>query len=92
VVQLNRAVAVAEVYGPQVALPIVDALELPGYHVREVIRADLLGRLGRPEEAARAYDEAIAGTSNDAERAFLRRRRDALAAEAAGLRRGTQKT
>ena len=92
VVQLNRAVAVAEVYGPQAALPIVDALELPGYHVREVIRADLLGRLGRPEEAARAYDEAIAGTSNDAERAFLRRRRDALAAEAAGLRRGTQKT
>jgi RNA polymerase sigma-70 factor (ECF subfamily) len=78
VVELNRAVAVAEVHGPQAALDVVDGLELPGYHVREVIRADLLRRLGRPSEAVRAYEDAIAGTENDAERDFLRRRRDAL--------------
>jgi RNA polymerase sigma-70 factor (ECF subfamily) len=92
VVQLNRAVAVAEVQGPQAALDIVDALELPGYHVRDVVRADLLRRLDRPEEAVRAYDAAIAGTDNDAERSFLRHRRDALIIEAAGLRGRGQKS
>ena len=95
VVELNRAVAVAEVHGPQAALDIVDALELPGYHVREVIRADLLRRLGRRSEAVRAYDDAIAATANDAERAFLQRRRDGLTATSSGsadLRRGPQMT
>jgi RNA polymerase sigma-70 factor (ECF subfamily) len=90
VVQLNRAVAVAEVRGPQVALDIVDGLELAGYHVRDVVRADLLRRLGRQVEAVRAYDQAIAGTVNDAERAFLQLRRDALADGPAGLRPGAQ--
>ena len=78
VVALNRAVAVAEVDGPAAALALVDGLDLGGYHVFHAIRADLLRRLGRDAEAVRAYDPAIAGTENAAERRFLRRRRDAL--------------
>ncbi len=79
VVALNRAVAVAEVDGPAAALVLVDALDLPGYHMFHAIRADLLRRLGRVDEAAAAYDVAIAQTSNAAERDFLRRSREALA-------------
>jgi RNA polymerase sigma-70 factor (ECF subfamily) len=72
---LNRAVAVAEVQGPHAALRLVDALDLPRYYLFHAIRADLLRRLGRPTEAAEAYDSAIACTDNAAERAFLQRRR-----------------
>ncbi|HEY4420627.1 MAG TPA: hypothetical protein VGN22_13970, partial [Pseudonocardia sp.] len=72
---LNRAVAVAEVDGPQAALGLVDDLGLDGYHLFHAIRADLLRRLGRDAEAAEAYEAAIARTRNDAEREFLRRRR-----------------
>ena len=79
VVALNRAVAVAEVEGPDAALRLVDALDLGGYHLFHAIRADLLRRLGRPSEAAQAYEAAIACTDNAAERAFLERRRQALA-------------
>ena len=75
---LNRAVAVAEVEGPDAALALVDGLDLGGYHVFHVIRADLLRRLGRPAEAAQAYDAAIACTANAAERDFLQRKRQAL--------------
>jgi RNA polymerase sigma-70 factor, ECF subfamily len=78
VVALNRAVAVAEVDGPQAALRLVDELDLGGYHVFHAIRADLLRRLGRDAEAAEAYAQAIAGTDNAAERAFLERRRREL--------------
>jgi RNA polymerase sigma-70 factor, ECF subfamily len=78
VVALNRAVAVAEVDGPQVALALVDGLDLRDWYLFHAIRADLLRRLGRDAEAARAYDAAIAGTGNAAERDFLRRRREAL--------------
>ncbi|WP_336207039.1 RNA polymerase sigma factor [Nonomuraea sp. LPB2021202275-12-8] len=78
VVALNRAVAVAETDGPQAALSLVEGLSLDGYHLFHAIRADLLRRLGRPAEAARAYDEAIARTGNEAERAFLRHARQAL--------------
>jgi len=78
VVALNRAVAVAEVDGPQEALELVDALDLDGYHLLHAIRADLLRRLGRREEAADAYDRAIALAGNAAERAFLERRRAEL--------------
>jgi RNA polymerase sigma-70 factor, ECF subfamily len=81
VVALHRAVAVAEVDGPAVALGLVDRLELDRYHLFHAVRADLLRRLGRDAEATRAYDEAIAGTENAAERDHLRRRRDALARE-----------
>lgn len=77
IVALNRAVAVAEVRGPAEALALVDALPLGGFHVFHVVRADLQRRLGRAAEAALALDAAIAATANDAERAFLRRRRDA---------------
>ncbi len=79
VVALNRAVAVAEVDGPQAALTLVDGLDLAGYHLFHAIRADLLKRLGRDAEAAPAYDAAIARTENAAERDFLRRSRQALA-------------
>jgi RNA polymerase sigma-70 factor (ECF subfamily) len=72
VVALNRAVAVAEVEGPQAALALVDALDLDGYHVFHVIRADLLRRLGRPAAAAQAYEAAAGLTDNAVERDFLR--------------------
>jgi RNA polymerase sigma-70 factor, ECF subfamily len=75
VVALNRAVAVAEVDGPAAALALVDVLDLEGYHVFHAIRADLLRRLGRDDEAAMAYAAAIARTENTAERDFLRRGR-----------------
>jgi RNA polymerase sigma-70 factor, ECF subfamily len=73
VVALNRAVAVAEVAGPQAALALVDDLDLGDYHVFHAIRADLLRRLGRHREAVLAYEAAIARTGNAAERDFLRR-------------------
>jgi RNA polymerase sigma-70 factor (ECF subfamily) len=78
VVALNRAVAVAEVEGPDAALTIVDGLDLGGYYLFHSIRADLLRRLGRTGEAALAYDAAIAGTENATEREFLQRSRQAL--------------
>jgi RNA polymerase sigma-70 factor (ECF subfamily) len=77
---LNRAVAVAEVEGPAAALALADRLDLDGYYLYHAIRADLLRRLGRDAEAARAYDAAIARAGNAAEREFLRRRRQAVTA------------
>ena len=79
VVALHRAVAVAEVDGPEAALAAVDALDLPGYHLSHAVRADLLRRLGRTSEAADAYDAAIARAANAAERTFLVQRRATLA-------------
>jgi RNA polymerase sigma-70 factor (ECF subfamily) len=79
VVELHRAVAVAEVSGPGAALELIDGLDLDGYHLYHAIRADLLRRLGRNAEAALAYEAAIARTSNAAERDFLRRSLEALA-------------
>jgi RNA polymerase sigma-70 factor (ECF subfamily) len=79
VVALHRAVAVAEVDGPDAGLALVDALDLDGYHLFHAVRADLLRRLGRDAEAAMAYEAALARTENAAERDFLRRRRAALA-------------
>jgi RNA polymerase sigma-70 factor, ECF subfamily len=80
VVALNRAVAVAEVDGPEVALALVDGLDLGAYYLFHAVRADLLRRLGRAEEAVAAYDAALALTANAAERAFLARRRTSTAA------------
>jgi RNA polymerase sigma-70 factor, ECF subfamily len=73
VVELNRAVAVAEVDGPAAGLALVDALrdKLPGYHLLPATRADLLRRLGRTAEARDAYEEALALAPTDAERRFL---------------------
>ena len=79
VVALNRAVAVAELDGPEVALAEVDRLPLTTYHAWHATRADLLRRLGRSAEARAAYDAAIAATDNAAERAYLSRRRGSLA-------------
>jgi len=78
IVALNRAVAVAELDGPSVALALVDRLPLQHYHGWNVVRADLLRRLGRSTEAKDAYDAALAGTRNSAERAYLSRRRGEL--------------
>ncbi|MGW0761170.1 RNA polymerase sigma factor [Streptomyces sp. NPDC002814] len=78
VVALNRAVAVAEVTGPAVALTLVDALDLERYHVFHAVRADLLRRLDRTAEALAAYEAAIALSENPAERAYLERVRRAL--------------
>ncbi|HEY3057494.1 MAG TPA: RNA polymerase sigma factor [Chloroflexota bacterium] len=80
VVALNRAVALAEVAGAESALSVVDQLELDDYYLFHSIRADLLRRLGRRQDAVRAYDAAIARMDNAAERAFLERRRQALVA------------
>lgn len=74
VVSLHRAVAVAEVHGPGAALALVDSLQLDRYHLFHAIRADLLRRLDRDTDAARAYEAAIARTDNAIERRFLERR------------------
>jgi RNA polymerase sigma-70 factor, ECF subfamily len=78
VVALNRAVAVAELDGPRVALALIDRLPLAGYHAWHAARADLLRRLGRSAEARQAYDTAIEATQNRAERAYLSRKRGEL--------------
>ena len=75
VVALNRAVAVAELEGPDAALSLVDELNLDGYRLFHAVRADLLRRLSRADEARAAYDAAIALTSNAVECAFLEDRR-----------------
>jgi RNA polymerase sigma-70 factor (ECF subfamily) len=78
VVELNRAVVRAMVSGPQDALADLARLEqdgrLDGYHYLPAAKADLLRRLGRSTEAARAYQSALELTDNPAERAFLSRR------------------
>ena len=79
-VELNRAVALAEVEGPAAALTVIDRLSIERSHMFHAIRADLLRRLGRHQDAANAYDEAIARAENAREREFLRRSRDALTA------------
>jgi RNA polymerase sigma-70 factor (ECF subfamily) len=79
VVTLHRAVALAEVAGPAAALATLADLELDGYHVFHVVRADLLRRLGRVDDAAAAYKRAIELTGNERERAYLRTQLDGLA-------------
>jgi RNA polymerase sigma-70 factor (ECF subfamily) len=81
VVALNRAIAVAELDGPTVALAIVDRLgdRLAGYRAFHATRAELLRRLGLRREAVEAYDTAIGLGGNDAEAAALTRRRTAIA-------------
>jgi RNA polymerase sigma-70 factor (ECF subfamily) len=79
VVALNRAVALAEVHGPGVALGEVQALDLGGYHLFHATKADLLRRLGRLDEAATAYDAALELVANAAERRFLEERRASVA-------------
>jgi RNA polymerase sigma-70 factor (ECF subfamily) len=78
-VALNRAVAVAEVEGPEAALAVVDELDLGHYYLFHATRADLLQRIGRYPDAAEAYRAALAITTNPAERDFLEQRRQATA-------------
>ncbi len=81
IVRLNRAIAVAELDGPDVALAEIDRLseQLDTYHAYHAARADLLRRVGRSAESRTAYDRAIRLAGNPAERAYLTRRRDQLA-------------
>jgi RNA polymerase sigma-70 factor, ECF subfamily len=80
VIALNRAIAIAELDGPQVALAAGDRLEhkLAGYHAHHATRADLLRRLGRTQQSRAAYDKAIELTGNTAQTANLTRRRNQL--------------
>jgi RNA polymerase sigma-70 factor (ECF subfamily) len=77
VVELNRAVAVAESEGPEAGLRIADALELDDYHYLHSTRGELLRRLGRTDEAREAYRRALA-LVHDAERRLIERRIAAL--------------
>lgn len=72
IVALNRAVAVAEVHGPALALATIEDLDLPGYHLLPATRADLLTRMNRPKEARAAYEEAIKLAKNETEQTFLK--------------------
>ena len=74
VVELSRAVAVAEADGPQRGLDIVDHVPLEDYHYLHSTRGELLRRLGRPDEARDAYRRALALVHDDAERRLLERR------------------
>jgi RNA polymerase sigma-70 factor (ECF subfamily) len=74
VVELSRAVAVAEVQGPEAALRIVDSLELDDYQYLHATRGELLRRLGRREEAGAAYARALELADDAAERRLLERR------------------
>ncbi|MFL5862248.1 MAG: RNA polymerase sigma factor [Solirubrobacteraceae bacterium] len=77
VIALNRAVAVAEVHGPEAALSLLSGLDrdLARYHVYHAVRGDLLARAGERAAALAAYDTAIALARNETERAALHRRR-----------------
>ncbi len=72
VVALNRAVAVAEVSGPAAALALVESLDLDRYHLYHSVRGNLLRRLGRPVDAAAAYERALARAAHDTDRTVLR--------------------
>jgi RNA polymerase sigma-70 factor (ECF subfamily) len=75
---LNRAIAVAEVDGPEMGLDLIADLPLDGYYLFHAIRADLLRRSGRGAEAAAAYEIALGQCANAAEREFLLSRMDSL--------------
>ncbi|HEU5080823.1 MAG TPA: RNA polymerase sigma factor [Opitutaceae bacterium] len=74
VIELNRAIAVGMADGFEHALTLIDKIELPDYYLLPASRADLLRRLGRNEEAAKAYRSALKLVSNEAERRYLERR------------------
>ncbi|MEV0465407.1 RNA polymerase sigma factor [Nocardia tengchongensis] len=78
IVALNRAVALAEVHGPEAALGVLDGLDLRDHYLFHAVRADLLRRLGRTAQAGQAYDAAIDLARNRAEREFLLDRRGIL--------------
>lgn len=75
IVELNRAVAVGMAFGPEAALPIVDALRsetsLKNYHLLPTVRADLLAKMGRNDEARAEFERAASLTRNERERELL---------------------
>lgn len=73
-VRLARAVAVAEASGPEAGLAALAGIDLPGHRL-PAVRAELLRRSGRPDQAREAYDSAISLCSNEAELAHLREQR-----------------
>ena len=84
IVELNRAVAIGMAEGPEVALPLVDAIadsgQLDGYYLLPATRADLLRRAGREQESVAGYRAALELAPTEAERRFLRRRISTIAA------------
>ena len=90
VVELSRAVAVAEEQGPDAGLAIVDRLELGDYRYLHATRGELLRRLGRTAEARAAYSRALELAHNDAERRLLERKLAELQGDQARGRRGHQ--
>jgi RNA polymerase sigma-70 factor (ECF subfamily) len=78
VVELNRAVALAQVQGLEPALEAISQLDLDGYHYLHATRADFLRRLDRPAEARAAYRRALELVRSEHERRFLKRRLDEL--------------
>jgi RNA polymerase sigma-70 factor, ECF subfamily len=74
VVELSRAVAVAEAEGPEAGLRIVDGLGLDDYHYLHATRGELLHRLGQSDEARAAYQRALELVHDEAERRLLQRR------------------
>jgi len=87
VVELNRAIAVAEAQGLQAGLEIADRLPLEDYRYLHSTRGELLRRLGRTEEARDAYRRALTLVHDDAERRLLERRLAELGGATAGLSR-----
>ena len=83
IVELNRAVALAMLFGPEAGLRIVDALTaeplLKDYHLLPSVRGDLLAKLGRANEARAEFERAAAMTQNERERALLLKRANELA-------------
>jgi RNA polymerase sigma-70 factor (ECF subfamily) len=80
VVELSRAVAIAEAEGPAAGLRIVEALDLGDYHYLHATRGELLRRVGRTDEARAAYETALALVRDDAERRLLERQLAAVQA------------
>jgi RNA polymerase sigma-70 factor (ECF subfamily) len=82
VVELNRAIAVAEADGPDAGLEILERLALEDFHYLHATRGELLRRVGRTDEARAAYERALELVHNDAERRLLERRLDEVVSPA----------
>ena len=90
VVELNRAIAVAEAEGPEAGLAIVDGLPLEGFRYFHATRGELLARLGRADDSRAAFVDALALVHDDAERRLLERRLDELSRKASPSSRAAE--
>jgi RNA polymerase sigma-70 factor (ECF subfamily) len=88
IILLNRAVAVAMAEGPERGLTLIDSSslsdDLKSYHLLHAVRADLLRRLGRAEQAIASYRDALALVTNESERRFLENRIEEVLSSGAG--------